>query len=34
MADATPVDSVDELRLTMAERDLITHKNAEMLMSL
>jgi len=34
MADASPVDSVDELRLTMAERNLITHKNAERLMNL
>ena len=34
MADATPVDSLDALRLTEAQHDLIAYKNAEMLMNL
>ena len=34
MADMHPVDSVDKLRLTMEQRDLICYKNAEMLMNL
>ncbi|MCL2853631.1 MAG: amidohydrolase [Defluviitaleaceae bacterium] len=34
MADMTPVDSVDTLRLTAAERDMICRKNAQMLMNL